>query len=381
MIKYQGSVYCLLKSAILNFILIFKILIGGLNYLGILSFFSILFLLFHWYVNVLPYFTDLNDSINLTDSNVIICKLFNYLRNVCRVVFAVSTLSYSLERALAIFFPFQIIKHKSRVTAFLLVFIFLVSFTSPIHFILFYDLDANSHNMTSCSVAPSGQFQFEELTFFFNLYAIFLPIFIVILLNFSIVFKLKNYQVEITSDSGFNLASDILKMVNKLYEENFILKQQKRLANTEMISNLPSLMNLTNGMATIKNCRLFTSNCNNQLSANTSEWNAINRIKKSKDKILINQKFTNTKTLVLVSTVYIVLNVPNIFNLFILLNPYLNFRNDLKSKLFIDSKITSFMLIADIFNVANYSINGLLFFMFGKVFRLHLLRIWRKLMK
>lgn len=174
--------------------------------------------------------------------------------------------------------------------------------------------------------------------------------------------------MEITSDSGFNLTSDILKMVNKLYEENFILKQQKRLAEMEMISNLPSLMNLSNGMATIKNCCLFTSNCNNQLSANTSEWNAINRIKKSKDKILINQKFTNTKTLVLVSTVYIVLNVPNIFNLLIPLNPYLNFRNDLKSKLFIDSKITSFMLIADIFNVANYSINGLLFFMFGKVF-------------
>lgn len=200
-------------------------------------------------------------------------------------------------------------------------------------------------------------------------------------MNFSIVFKLKNYRVEITSDSGFKLTSDILKMVNNLYEENFILKQQKRLANTEMISNLPSLMNLTNGMATIKNCRLFTSNCNNQLSANTSEWNAINRIKKCKEKILINQKFTNTKTLVLVSTVYIVLNVPNIFNLFILLNPFLNFRNDLKSKLFTDSKITSFMLIADIFNVANYSINGLLFLMFGKVFRLHLLRIWRKLMK
>lgn len=339
--------------------------IGGIKYLSILTLFSIIFLFFHWYINILPYFTDLNQTLNIIETNVYACKLINYLRNVCRAVFALSTLSYSLERALAIFIPFYIIEHKNRVSAFLIVFIFTVSFTSPIHFAFDYDLiESNSTTANVCS--PNNQANFEILTFFFNVFAIYLPLFLVILINFSIIVKLKNYRVEITSD-GNKFNNDILKMVNKLYEENFVINKTKRFFNSEFITTA-IFNNYTN--ATGRNLKLFT--------ANTSELHTIaNRIKQQREKFTINQKFTNTNTLILVSSVYILLNIPNIINLFFIFNPYLDYELDARIKMNSDPRLVTYMLVSGIFNVTNYSINGVLFFIFGKVFRVHLYNIWK----
>lgn len=332
-----------------------------------------MFLLIHWFFNTLSYFDELTDQSSLIDSNIYVCKIVNYLRNVCRCVFSMTTLSYSFERALAIFLPFKIIKIKSRVASVLIALIFLVSFISPLQYIYGYNLveghvDVNV-SLVVCTIKPKLLEYFEKFSFFFNLFFVYLPLLFVILLNFSILIKLKNYKLEMTAELGKGLSTQFLKIMNQLYEENFNMKKINSIDPT-LFNAMPMRTKYLESMP--KNS-LFTQN-----SANPSELNSVIKIKRSGPSIIINQKFSNTKTLVMISTCYIVLNIPNLINLFFVFNPFLEEKIEMKIKVQKDMSINNYLLFSEVTNLANYCINGLLFLIFGKAFRIHLKKIWHR---
>ena len=350
-----------------------------------ISFFSIIFLLINWIIHTLPNFQDLVELQSMIDSNVYICKMMNYFHSVCRCMFSMTTFCYSLERALAIFLPFKIIKIKSRVTGVFIILIFLVSFLSPLQYIYSYKLVRgyvhNNISIVVCTVKPTILEYFEKFSFFFNLFFVYLPIFFVILLNFSILIKLKNYKLEITTELSKGLSTQLLKILNQLYEENFMWKKINSTNTNGTMFDTVTMRNhyLRRSMPSKSSCILPNSSLCTQNLANPSELHSLNRrLGKS---IVINQKFTNTNTLIMISMVYIVLNIPNLINLFIIFNPFSENKTNIKIKVQNDISIASYLLFSEAANIAIYCINGLLFILFGKAFRIHLKKIWYRLRK
>ena len=90
--------------------------ITGSKYLVFLTVINIFYLLIHFYIdsiNRVIYNFDLYKSDNfltqiyLFDTNANVCKLFSYFKYVCRISNANLTISYSLERVYAIYYPFR----------------------------------------------------------------------------------------------------------------------------------------------------------------------------------------------------------------------------------------------------------------------------------
>ena len=205
--------------------------IGGKKYLLVLSISSLFYLQFHFYIYTLPYWSySVNvASSNFLSSNEYACKLFNYLRSASKCLFTLCTFGYSIERTLAIFFPFKFMIHKNKISKFIFNTCIFISLTSPLYIFFYYDtimIDSKK----SCNVQETKWRNYTMLLFMFNLFTAIVPFGLILLLNVMILVKLTRYEIVVTTfgTKGMktNMKNEILKMLNHIYDENFSLIQE-----------------------------------------------------------------------------------------------------------------------------------------------------------
>jgi hypothetical protein len=113
-----------------------------------------------------------------------------------------------------------------------------------------------------------------------------------------------------------------------------------------------------------------------QVTAEISTTDMIRaRMSNRKNSKFINRinQIHNTKVLTLVTTFYTLLNLPyfiNVFYIYLYHTHNLDYHDGLNS--YIKYRYHTIMILSEILYVANYSINGLLLFAFGKIYRLYL---------
>lgn len=122
--------------------------IVGINYLILLTISNTLYLLIEFYINTynrLIYYFDLDyeKSWQLFDSCTFFCKLLPYLRYSTRLVNAMLTVGFSLERLIAVFWPLQMRALKWKFCVFLKSSI-AISFILPIYLPFLVELVPNS---------------------------------------------------------------------------------------------------------------------------------------------------------------------------------------------------------------------------------------------
>ncbi len=205
--------------------------IGGKKYLLALTISSLMYLHFHFYIHTLPYWSY---SVNVTSNNFISsneygCKLFNYMRSVSKCLFTLCTFGYSVERALAIFFPFKFMIHKNKISKSIFNTCLFTSLISPLFHFYYYEIITIDFKNT-CNIDEIKWKEYAKLVFFFNLFTAVIPCGLILLLNVMILIKLTSYEIVVTTfctkAMKTNMKNEILKMLNNIYDENFSLIQE-----------------------------------------------------------------------------------------------------------------------------------------------------------
>lgn len=168
--------------------------IGGKKYLLALTVSGLVYIQFHYYIHTLPYWSYSTSvaTVSLLNTNEYVCKLFNYLRSASKCLFTLSTFGYSLERALAIFFPFKIMMYKDKISNCIFNVCVFVSLVTPMFRVFFYEIIGNA-----CRVNENKWQNYTKIVFFFNLFTLVIPFGVIILLNMMILIKLNRYEIEV----------------------------------------------------------------------------------------------------------------------------------------------------------------------------------------
>lgn len=372
--------------------------IGGKKYLVVLTISSFLFLNLHYYIYTLPYIKhiyqidDTNSlfKLNFIDSNEYVCKLFVYLRLASRCLFTYSTLGYSLERALAIFFPFKIMIYKNTVSKLIFVSAMFISFISPTFALYFFEIKNKS-----CEVDSSKWTIYAEMLFYFNLLTGVLPFFIIVFLNVSILIKLTKYEIIVTTlcsrSSKTNVKNEILKILNNIYEENFSLIQEKLIPFNHKLNfrkafehkgmhicaskkNQEKLEN--NKYSIMSKVTVEKSRSVNQttsvVSTDTVTSSRRDLSKKKRQSFYVNHQFPNTNFFIRISLINMFLNIPYVLNVSVILNPYLHhLMGDIDALSRDNPYIFMYLVLTELISISKYSLT-IFFFTFSNVFRFHL---------
>jgi hypothetical protein len=195
--------------------------IGARDYLTILTIVNSLFLVIYWYNMtgplILAYFDFRPDSLtsrffNLKDSYSVVCKLVNYSQQVTRCLSTLLTLAFTLERTLAIYFPFKLRHYKQNVNFLsmtilccLVLFSVLISIDS---FVFYEVLDQSTDNSTnlvpylSCQIAYAHQATHNRITYFVAIFTLVIPFMLIIVSNVAIVLRLKRAKKTLHSGSS-----------------------------------------------------------------------------------------------------------------------------------------------------------------------------------
>jgi hypothetical protein len=112
----------------------------------------------------------------------------------------------------------------------------------------------------------------------------------------------------------------------------------------------------------------------NNKSSDPSQMGKAN-CKSTIPRISMVQKFQNTKAILTLSLSFIVLNFPYFFVLFLIFLNLNSFAVENKEDLLLKIKWRTYLTNLEIFQLAYFSVTGLLLFVSGKIFRFHL-RIW-----
>lgn len=370
--------------------------IGGKKYLIILTISSFFYLNLHFFIHTLPYIYYLVESndqtelvnVNFIDSNRYICKVFVYLRLVSRCSFTMATLGYSLERALAIYFPFKIMIYKDKVSKFIFIVTVLVSLAAPFFVLFFYDIYNNR-----CEIDKQQWDLYRLSLFYLNLTTSFLPFITIVTLNASILIKLKKYEIIVTTlctkSTKTNVKSEILKILNNIYEENFSLIQEKLLpinqklkfrkafelkSSTRMSCKSNSDRKENNKYSILSKLTAEKSKSANIVTSAvlTSDYNFSKKLEKKRQSFYVNQQFPNTNFFIIISSINMFLNIPFIVNTCFIFNPYLkeNF-GDVEALSTRNAYLFLYLTLTELITTAKYSLT-IFFFTFSNVFRYHL---------
>ena len=361
--------------------------------------------MFHFFVitsQIIIVFYDLNKSyrykcffklLNLINLNEYTCKTFNYFYTVSRSFSTFLTLYFSFERGFATFFPIKMMQLKPYFSqiyfgiSFMLLFvILLISVPELFTYDLVEFYFGNSLNRTIvslCDISYERIQLHETFRFYYVIITVIIPFFLITCVNIFIGIELKRRNSQVLRDSMIfsnrksSSTPKFLKRNNSGETNNPTHKE------TEALNAAP--------IATISELNLSQIE-NEKNSINLTEKYSINEymLKKqvlkemlSKDKYLnkIRNRNSNTKLLVNITTFYAFFNLPYLFNLL-----YIYLNRSKFSKHIDSSMIDLFkyryhivVLFSEILYVANYSLNGLLLFAFGKIYRIHLKSLVRKI--
>lgn len=331
----------------------------GSNYLIILTSTSSLYLIIQFYMgtyNRMIYFfnIDYDKSFQFFDVNIIVCKLLPYLRYTMQFLNATATMCFSLERFLAVYFPFKLRSFCKAKRTHLIVASILVSMAIPTYLIPLADL------IPSREVTESIYERFN-LTRSFNFYAL-TPAFgsytcSIVKNRFKILLKFHFLMSLVIFLAYFAIGVSHLAIIAKI-------KRKSRFSHC----NSSALLNLQHNQKNPSQTQILHPK-------NNSADLEINRRETS---CHVNRKIQNTKTLVSISLSYVLFNLPYFMIIFYMIG--YGIENDERILvLFLEFKlrVQRYFVITEIFQLMNFSVTGLLLFCSGQTFRVHAFKCFR----
>lgn len=273
-----------------------------------------------------------NDSIlrllNITDRFEASCRLVNYLRYFLRFISAYIIIAFTIQRAIAIYFPFSESKFESNKNAWLIVsLIVLIGLIINIWVPFLFNPIADNHdpNITYCDIKKQFSRAYFFLTVFYVFLTMLLPILVIFFCNTLLIIYVYNAGKKRENLINFNIT--------------------KRKKSTEMCCK------------TMLVARIEPNKKNALTLLKTQSLKCLNSIKES-NRI--------TRMLMLMSFSYAILNLPYFISWCIFFYQMAikhNYDYIVKYRLF------SAINICEIFYVLNYGIHFFIYCASGKKFR------------
>jgi hypothetical protein len=269
--------------------------IGARDYLTILTIVNSIFLVAYWYNMtgplILSYF-ELDSShlvsrfFNFKDKSSLVCKLANYVQQASRCLSTLLTLAFTLERTIAIYFPFKLRHYKQNVNFLsitILCGLIFISVLVSIDSFVFYKaievyIEADPSITSLCHIANQHQTTHNKITYFVAIFTLVLPFIFIILSNIAIVVRLR--QAKKTLHSGISRGSAKSNVALFSARPNATLRistaplilDQSQLKTNNNIAR-PSLALLVTANEITTSPRLFRPSLNSQTSASLSYLN------------------------------------------------------------------------------------------------------------
>ena len=331
-----------------------------------------IYLILFWYISILPSFNVIfkisSDNILkkihlLSNTNVIFCKMSYYLINVCLCLNALITVSFSLERAIAINFPLKsrnLRKNHPFMFKIINVCIILLAFLFPVYTIVVLEIKYFGHT-TKCLVIEKYEKLYFKLTVIFVFQTLALPFLIITLSNISILVALYNNKILLRNykkERNIKISTTQLKSEENQSDlaADFVPKLDKEKSSLNRFSSFVSYSN--------SNTKLFRKTVAN-LNLNSNSNQKPNEIKLLKH-------FMITKMLVTISACFVLFNFPY----FIAWCIYVIAKVFHKKSDFELIKWNNFLKLTHILLLMNYSVTCFLYFASGKLYRQHLFALF-----
>lgn len=322
--------------------------------------------------------------INITDRFDFTCSLVNYFRYFLRFLSAYIIVVFTIQRAIAIHFPFHFqAKFESNLIAWLIIiFVTLIGGVSnmwvPFLFKpreLFLD---KFYSIKYCDIQKDYKSSYFVITISYIVITMLIPIVIIFLCNFLIIFflikakekrqsmlsgNLMNHKTQKSIKSSFNKNEEIcLLNANQALQSNLNEK-----ATNNFIGRSSFNTNLTTDQLQISNSNITTTT---SIINNTSNNNNLINLNNSSAKkpSIGNDSNKITKMLILMSFSYAILNLPYFISW------CLFFYNIAFGKIGLigSNYLFSALNICEIFYIMNYGIHFFIYCASGKKFRSHL---------
>ena len=366
----------------------------GCNYLILLTITNTIYLLLQFYLGtynrlIYHFQLDYDTSLQFLDSNLVCCKLVPYLRYCARLLNTLLTACFSLERLLAVYCPLQIRSFEAKCSRFFKLAI-LVSFIIPSYLLFLTELVPNSdedalyerfnisksfsfNSLTprfgdrTCSVSKSN---FVTLmTFHFILLLIILLSYLFISVSIlAIVVRLKHCKGFVFAFRSKASCDYDIVLVPPHNSRNSNESQHQHASNQRRSSSQVILE--------------ATSKRRNLTGLNSNSFSFDVTTRKRRTMFYINHKIQNTKMLTSISVSYVLFNSPYFLAMIYLaifgirnVEVFLVSASALEHKI----KLQMNLVITEIFQLANFSVTGCLFFCVGRIFRLHAFKFFKKI--
>jgi len=331
--------------------------INSINSLMFFTLTNVVHLLIHFYSNTLSriiYHFDLEDSILVYiyfyDTNKYVCKLFAYLKFFTRFLNLTIIVIFSLERLLAIYFPF---KSAEKNKNYILIWLVIVSFLYPMYALFFcetIEISSDRVNYNS-SFNSTKNLNLGTITpILGNSYcSITKP-------SEKLFFKFQSGSYFIIIIAYFFVSLSIILIVCKLKKKEKIIIYYNSRFNKKYLANKEAV-NLCQRTKILHSTNLDHTNSSSKIN---------NRLS-----LCVNQKFHNTKMLITLSASLIIFNFPYFSVLFAIFLNLKTFSVQSEEELLKSIQMKSYFTIVEVIQLVNISISGLLLFVSGKIFRLH----------
>ena len=137
------------------------------------------------------YFLDL---LNITDTNAIACKLFNFVRYFLRFISAHFIVAFTIQRLLVVSNPLNM-KYKSKRLAYKIIYLIcLISFSINVWTPLIFDLKMNEKNQSYCDINTEMKIEYLLFNSVYISLVVVIPSFIIFTSNCMIIRK--NHQTK-----------------------------------------------------------------------------------------------------------------------------------------------------------------------------------------
>jgi len=252
----------------------------------------------------------------------------------------------------------------------------------------FYSNDPNRTVVILCDIKVENIQVHETFRFHHCIVTLIIPFFLIIFVNLIIGLGLKRRNSLISNDLLMSMEQNLRKSSSKVKN------------NLDGMINSTPRESLNVPLATISEVNLSEIETERHLINENTLTRRVSKETKRKGTFLnkIRKRNSNTNLLATVTTVYAFFNLPYIFNLFYI---YVNLdkfskiphtpqafsiaSNFQTSVAFGSNTVELFKyryyvvaLFSEILYVANYSLNGLLLFAFGKIYQIHLKSLIKK---
>lgn len=302
------------------------------------------------------------------NSNIFVCKIMSYLISVSILLNSSLTTTFSVERALAINFPLKMrnIRDKHRfLFKIIIMFIIFYCFVIPIYHLYLSDMIKHGNNQfqKKCDIPLNYESLYFKFTMMFVIQTLTFPFILITISNVSIAIAIERNRRSLLQKRFTENISDNENITEKI-------PRNLKLVNGEFSFERCSLTNNKNVEDSLKIKRfIFRSRKNLKYSSSVNSSCKIGGREKN---------MHITKMLLLISASFVLLNFPY----FIAWCRYALFRV-YNSKPFNEEQVREIMYryslvkLAEILNLLNYAVTGLLYFATGKVYRQNLYAFFR----